>query len=89
MRGVSVDHCVVPFQRLTGKLAPVFLSVKAGMTVICGSTDSDDWWMADVIHVDGGSRNPNVPTLFQVADVDTRVLRWVCADRITHIVPSC
>ena len=41
----------------------MFLSVKAGMTVICGSTDSDDWWMADVIHVDGGARDTKVPTL--------------------------
>ena len=40
------------------------------MTVICGSTDSDDWWMADVIHVDGGARGQKVPPLFQVDDVD-------------------
>ena len=46
---------------------PVFLSVKKGMTVICGSTDSDDWWMADV---------------------DSGVIRWVCADLVTHIVPD-
>ena len=44
----------------------MFLSVKAEMTVICGSSDSDDWWMADVLHVDGGARDPKVPTLFQV-----------------------
>ena len=67
--------------------APVFLSVKAGMTVICGSSDSDDWWMADVLHVDGGARDPKVPTLFQVADVDDGTVRWVCADLVTHIVP--
>ena len=45
---------------------PLFLSVKAGMTVIVGSDESDDWWMADVIHVDGGARNPKMPTLFQL-----------------------
>ena len=75
VRDMSVDHSVVPFQRPEGELAPVFLSVKAGMTVICGSTDSDDWWMADVIYVDGGARDPKVPTLFQVADV----ARELCA----------
>ena len=84
---MSADHSVVPFQRADGELEPVFLSVKAGMTVICGNTDSDDWWMADVIHVDGGARDPKVPTLFQVTDVDTGVVRWVCADLVTHIVP--
>jgi len=65
----------------------VFLSVKAGMTVICGDSNSGDWWMADVIYVDGGARDPKVPTLFQVADVDTGVINWVNADLVTHICP--
>ena len=84
----STDPAVIQawnrVHREEGKLAPVFLSVKAGMTDICGSTDSDDWWMADVIYVDGGARDPKVPTLFQVADVDTGVVRWGCADLVTQ-----
>ena len=68
------------------KSDPVFLHVKAGMTVIV--TDADGAWrMADVIWVDGGARNPKVPTLFQVADVDTGVINWVNADLVTHICP--
>jgi len=47
----------------------------------------ESWWMADVIFVDGGARNPKVPTLFQVADVESGVVRWVNADLVTHIVP--
>jgi hypothetical protein len=43
--------------------------------------------MADVIFVEGGARNHKVPTLFQVADVDSGVVRWVNADLVTHIVP--
>ena len=35
----------------------------------------------------GGARNPKVPTLFQVADVDTGVINWVNADLVTHICP--
>ena len=73
---------------------PIFLSVKAGMTVIVrhlpevGLTSDDDrWWMADVIYVEGGARNPNVPTLSQVADVDSGEVLWVNADLVTHIVP--
>ena len=54
------------------------------MTVIVD--DGSDWRMADVIWVDGGARNPKVPTLFQVADVDTGVINWVNADLVTHIV---
>ena len=70
------------------------LSVTAGMTVIVqhlpevGFVSADDrWWMADVIYVEGGARNPNVPTLFQVADVDSGEVLWVNADLVTHIVP--
>ena len=67
--GMSVDHS-------SGVSAPnsdaVFLHVRAGMTV--NVEDGSDWRMADVIWVDGGARNPKVPTLFQVADVDTGVI---------------
>ena len=65
---------------------PVFLHVKSGMTVIVTDTEGA-WRMADVIWVDGGARNPKVPTLFQVADVDTGVINWVNADLVTHICP--
>ena len=47
----------------------------------------ESWWMADVIFVEGGARNPKVPTIFQVADVDSGAVRWVNADLVTHIVP--
>tara|TARA_B100002051_G_scaffold242758_1_gene248177 strand:- start:142 stop:390 length:249 start_codon:yes stop_codon:yes gene_type:complete len=65
---------------------PDFLQVKSGVTVIVTDTDGA-WRMADVIWVDGGARNPKIPTLFQVADVDTGVINWVNADFVTHIVP--
>ena len=67
------------------KTDPVFLHVREGMTVIV--KDGKDWRMADVVWVDGGARNPKVPTLFQVADVDTGVINRVNADLVTHIVP--
>ena len=63
------------------------MHVTAGITVIV--EDGSDWWMADVIWVDGGARNTKVPTLFQMADVDTGVINWIKADLITHIVPRC
>ena len=47
---------------------------------------SESWWMADVIFVEGGARNPKVPTFFQVADVGSGVVRWVNADLVTHII---
>ena len=63
----------------------VFLHVRSGMTVIV--EEGKDLRMADVIWVDGGARNPKVPTLFQVADVDTGVINWVNADLVNYIVP--
>ena len=79
---MSVDHASGV---VMSKTDPIFLHARAGMTVIV--EDSKDWRMADVIWVDGGARNPKVPTLFQVADVDTGVINWVNADLVTHIVP--
>ena len=83
LKGMSADHSSAVAEP---KSDPVFLHVKPGMTVIV--TESEGAWrMADVIWGDGGARNPKVPTLFQVADVDTGVINWVNADFVTHIVP--
>ena len=80
---MSVDHASAVAAPTTD---PVFLRVKPGMCVIVTDTDGA-WSMADVIWVDGGARNPKIPTLFQVADVDTGVINWVNADLVTHICP--
>ena len=58
---MSVDHASAVE---APKSDPVFLHVKAGMTVIVTDTYGA-WWMTDVIWVDGGARNPKVPTLFR------------------------
>ena len=79
---MSVDHASAV---AAPKSDPVFLHVKAGMTVIVEY--GKDWRIVDVIWVDGGARNPKVPTLFQVADIDTGVINWVNADLVTRIVP--
>ena len=81
---MSVDHASAV---AAPKSDPVFLHVKAGMSVIVTDT-AGAWRMADVIWVDGGARNPKVPTLFQVDDVDTGVINWINADLVTHICPS-
>ena len=46
-----------------------------------------DGWQKS-LHIDGGARNPKVPTMFQVADVDDGTIRWVNADLVSHIVPA-
>ena len=77
---MSVDHASAV---AAPRADPVFLHVKAGDCVIV--EDGNDWRMADVIWVDGGARNSKVPTLFQVADVDTGVITLVNADLMSHI----
>ena len=73
---------------------PVFLDVAPGMTVIfqhdlqIGEKRDKDWWMGQVIHCGGAARDPKIHNLFQIADVDSGVIRWVNADLVTHILPS-
>ena len=49
--------------------------------------DKDDWWMGQVIWCEGGARDPKVNTMFQIADIDSGVIRWVNADLVTHVMP--
>ena len=74
-----------PCERCCSTQVGPCLHVKAGMTLI--AEDGSDWRMADVIWVDGGARNPRVPTLFQVAEVYTGVINWINADLVTRICP--
>ena len=37
----------------------------------------------------GAARDPSIHNLFQIADVDTGVIKWVNAELVTHIVPEC
>ena len=88
---MSIDHSPPIHVKAGG---PIVLSVKAEMFVIVQHLpelgqrqEENSWWMAQVIHVDGGARNPKVPTMFQVADVDDGTIKWVNADLVSHVVP--
>ena len=71
---------------------PAFLSVKTGDFVIVevqpigAKAKNDDWWMGQVVFCEGGARNPDTNSLFQIADVDDGSIRWVCADEVTHVL---
>ncbi len=62
-----------------------FLLVEKGDVVVLKGS-ADDWWLAYVIHIVGGSRNSQVNSLFQVVCVDTGVVRIVNADMVVRIV---
>ena len=60
---MSVDHS--PIVRPTGT-PPVFLSAKSGDVVIVWEnpsqmgSESTDWWMGQILWVEGGARDPKV-----------------------------
>ena len=89
---MSVDHGI--YNQQDPSEQPIFLSVVPGMTVIVrhdyltGEKTDKDWWMGQVIHCGGAARDPSIHNLFQIADVDSGVIRWVNADLVTHILPE-
>ena len=89
---MSVDHGVCNSPE-SGR--PIFLDVAPGMTVIVkhdylsGEKAEKDWWMGQVIHCGGAARDPEIRNLFQIADVDSGVIRWVNADLVTHVIAAC
>ena len=53
-----------------------------------GSKQGKDRWSSQVIHCGGAAWELKVHNLFQIADVDSGVIRWVNADLVTHILPG-
>ena len=90
---MSVDHSP-PQKPLPAEARPVFLGLQPGMTVIVrhdpmpGEPRERDWWMGQVIHCEGGARDPKAWSMFQIADVDSGVIRWVIGDLVTHVLPA-
>jgi len=86
---MRVDHSVIT--KPTGERT-VFLSAKSGDVVIVWEeallvwSESTDWFMGQILWVEGGDRDPKVPPLFQVSEVDTRVVRWVNAEQVKRIM---
>jgi len=37
----------------------------------------------------GAAPDPKIHNLFQIADVDSSVIRWLNADLVTHIFSGC
>jgi len=52
------------------------------------SGDLKTGWMGQMIHCGGAARDPSINNLFQIADVDSGVIRWVNADLVNHILPA-
>ena len=61
--------------------APLFSSVRSGDTILVGEKE-----LCKVLLFTGGSRDPEAPLLFQVANVDTGEIKHVHAAEVKEIV---
>ena len=61
--------------------APLFSSVRSGDTILVGENE-----ICKVLSFTGGSRDPDAPSLFQVANVDTGEIKHVHAAEVKEIV---
>ena len=62
---------------------PLFLTVKARDTFLVGEGE-----ICKVLSFVGGSRDPDAPSLFQVANVDTGEIKHVHAAEVKEIVST-
>ena len=62
---------------------PEFLKVKAGDTVLIGKGE-----IAKVLTFIGGSRDPDAPSLFQAANIDTGEIHWVHGEEVKKILSN-
>ena len=58
-----------------------FLKVKPGDTVLVGKDE-----IAKVLSFVGGARDPDSPTLFQVANVDSGEIKFVHGEEVKQIL---
>ena len=63
---------------------PAFLLVRVGDLVLVEPPEQD-WWVGQVIHREGGARD-NGNSFFQIACVDTGVIRTVNPNSVTGVV---
>tara|TARA_B100000700_G_C14712609_1_gene699816 strand:- start:388 stop:585 length:198 start_codon:yes stop_codon:yes gene_type:complete len=61
-------------------MEPEFLKVKPGNTVLIGESE-----IANFLTIIGSSRDSDLPTLFQAANVDTGENHWIHAEEIKGI----
>ena len=62
---------------------PLFLKVRSRDTVLVGDIE-----ICKVLSFIGGSRDPDAPSLFQVASVDTGAIKHIHAAEVKEIVST-
>ena len=70
-------------QNLDTSEEPLFLKVRSRDTVLVGEDE-----ICKVLSFIGGSRDPDAPSLFQVANVDTGEIKTIHAAEVKEIVST-
>ena len=63
--------------------APLFSSVRSGDTILVGENE-----ICKVLSFTGGSRDPDAPSLFQVANVDTGEIKYKHVAEVKELVST-
>ena len=75
-------------------LRPASLAVKAGDVVVVWehpelvNSDSDGWYLAEILFCEDRAREAGSSSMLQVADVDTGALRWCHVNCIQKVLIS-
>ena len=80
---MSVAAADTAFDFLLAKPGDIVVVEEDSLMVGAGKAN---WWVGHVMHVVGGARDPRVNSLFQVACVDTGVIRTINADVVKGIL---
>ncbi len=70
-------------QNIDTSEVPLFLKVRSRDTVLVGDSE-----ICKVLSFVGGSRDPDAPSLFQVANVDTGEIKTIHAAEVKEIVST-
>ena len=75
-------------------LGPASLAVKSGDVVVVWehpelvNSDSDGWYLAEILFCEDRARQAGSSSMLQVADVDTGALRWCHVNCIQKVLIS-
>ena len=71
---------------------PIFLSVRSGDYVLIEESfemagqEINDYWIGQIIHSTGCARDPTIPSLFQIINIDTGIIKIVNGNLIKGIL---
>ena len=84
--------CSSSGDQLREQEAPIFLSVRSGDYVLIEESfemvgqEANDYWIGQIIHCTGCARDPTIPSLLQIINIDTGIIKIVNGNLIKGIL---